>query len=439
VTNTGNIGLSNINVSDDQGVVTNYISGDDNADGILDTNEIWVYEGYGTAIVGDYSNLGIVTGDYTDDLGNSVTVTDDDPSHYWGTDPNLVIDKVTNGTDHLEILNGSDIRWTYTVTNTGNVGISNVSVSDDNGTVDDTSDDFIATYADGDINQNSILDTNETWTYEANGTAIAGEYHNVGIVTGNYTDDLGNFKIVTDDDHSRYFGTLPKKVTLEKNGGADSEGFIVNLLDGTETALKYNGEIFTQSDAGNWQALEVATFNDQNQVLWKNPFTQQIGIWEADVSWNYVSAEVDPIVSPQTLMAEVDFQIDINGDGILGDSRVVIEDMGSVKLLQGIYGIYHVQPVDSLTNPEPVQYLDEPFNDYGNWQAISAEIVDGTSQVLWKNKLMAQIGIWDTNASWNYVSAAVHPIDSLQALRAEIDFQVDINGDGMMGNNLVSA
>ncbi|MEQ9552384.1 MAG: hypothetical protein RIM23_22570, partial [Coleofasciculus sp. G3-WIS-01] len=82
VSNAGNIGLSNVNVSDDQGVVVNYVSGDTDTDGILDTTETWIYEGTGTAVAGDYSNIGTVTGDYTDDLGNSETVADDDPSDY---------------------------------------------------------------------------------------------------------------------------------------------------------------------------------------------------------------------------------------------------------------------------------------------------------------------------------------------------------------------
>ncbi|MFP4100340.1 hypothetical protein, partial [Coleofasciculus sp.] len=69
--------------SDDQGVVVNYVSGDTDGDGILDTDETltgvdtdgdgvldttetWIYEGTGTAVAGDYSNIGTVTGDYTD-------------------------------------------------------------------------------------------------------------------------------------------------------------------------------------------------------------------------------------------------------------------------------------------------------------------------------------------------------------------------------------
>ena len=57
-----------------------------------------------------------------------------DGSSYFGADPQIAIVKVTvdNGTsgDELNILTGESIKWRYTVTNVGNVALSNVSVTD---------------------------------------------------------------------------------------------------------------------------------------------------------------------------------------------------------------------------------------------------------------------------------------------------------------------
>ena len=36
----------------------------------------------------------------------------------------------------------------------------------------------------GDTNDNGLLDPSETWVYTASGTAVAGQYGNVGTVTG---------------------------------------------------------------------------------------------------------------------------------------------------------------------------------------------------------------------------------------------------------------
>ena len=75
---------------------------------------------------------------------------------------------------------GSDVTWTYKVTNTGNTSFakSAIAVVDDNGTVGNTADDMSiangkVTYQSGDSNNNSSLDAGETWFYKATGTVQA--------------------------------------------------------------------------------------------------------------------------------------------------------------------------------------------------------------------------------------------------------------------------
>ena len=47
--------------------------------------------------------------------------------------PAISIDKTTNGSDGPIILVGQPVAWSYLVTNTGNVALTGVSVSDDKG------------------------------------------------------------------------------------------------------------------------------------------------------------------------------------------------------------------------------------------------------------------------------------------------------------------
>jgi hypothetical protein len=67
-------------------VIPAYVSGDDGSDGILEpyslTGETWIYQASGTAMAGQYANIGTVTG--TPLVGPAVS--DDDPSHYFGRD-----------------------------------------------------------------------------------------------------------------------------------------------------------------------------------------------------------------------------------------------------------------------------------------------------------------------------------------------------------------
>jgi hypothetical protein len=96
---------------------------------LLDTDEVWTYTKTGTAQPGSYSNTGSVTGSY-----NGTPVNSSDPSSYFGASPSMAIDKVTKSGsvqgDGLLIPQGSPISWIYTVTNTGNVPLSNVQVTD---------------------------------------------------------------------------------------------------------------------------------------------------------------------------------------------------------------------------------------------------------------------------------------------------------------------
>jgi uncharacterized repeat protein (TIGR01451 family) len=198
VANTGNVALSNITVTDDQNVTPVYVSGDSNTNGKLDTNEIWTYQATGTAVAGQYGNIGTVTG--KPPVGDNVS--DTDPSHYFGSQPGIKITKYTNNEDADTetgpvVPVGSTVTWKYVVVNTGNVALSNITVTDDQGVT--------PVYVSGDTNSNGKLDTNETWTYQAAGTAIAGQYGNVGAVTGK--PPVGDN--VSDTNPSHYFGETP--------------------------------------------------------------------------------------------------------------------------------------------------------------------------------------------------------------------------------------
>src|SRR5205814_716714 len=190
--NTGNFALSNIVVTDNQGVaVTAVLSGgfnvgDINHNGLLDTTETWTFTGSGTATIGSYANIGHVSG-----TAGAVNVSDDDGSSYFGANAKINIDKVTvdgaTSGDGLTILAGEPISWKYTVTNAGNVALSGVSVSDDHGVV--VTPDLSGGFNVGDTNQDGKLDLNEAWVFTGSGVAGIGNYSNIGTASGSFTDD----------------------------------------------------------------------------------------------------------------------------------------------------------------------------------------------------------------------------------------------------------
>jgi len=125
----------------------------------------------------------------------------------------IQIVKRTNGTDNNTptgptVTVGDVVTWTYLVTNTGSTEpLRDVAVVDDNGTPDNTADDFAPTFVDGDTNNNGLLDVGETWSYVATGIATAGQYVNWATATG--TGNLSGTPAGPARDPDHYLGSTP--------------------------------------------------------------------------------------------------------------------------------------------------------------------------------------------------------------------------------------
>jgi LPXTG-motif cell wall-anchored protein len=184
VTNTGTLDLTGV-------VVTDNVLGDVCTIGDLDIGESESCELSGTAVLGQYANVGTVM----DNNGDGESVKATDPSHYLGVAapvPSIAIEKSTNGLDADEApgpsIDEDDlVTWEYVVTNDGEVDLEGVIVTDD---------------ILGDICTIGDLDVGETKKCEKTGTAVAGFYANIGTAT----DNNGDGPTVSATDPSHYFG-----------------------------------------------------------------------------------------------------------------------------------------------------------------------------------------------------------------------------------------
>ncbi len=275
VTNTGNVDLTDVAVTDD--ILGDICTIGDLAAGATDT-----CEATGIAELGQYANLGTVTGHYAPLREN---VVDKDPSHYYGSEvpvPAIDIEKATNGQDADEptgpiLYVGDTVTWTYVVTNTGNVDLTDVAVTDD---------------ILGDICTIGDLAAGATDTCEATGIAELDQYANLGTVTGNY-----GTVVVTDKDPSHYaaqavLGTAQLGDTVwydtNKNGVQDSgepgiNGAIVTLKDGSGTVVAtattatgpWDGFYkFLELDAGTYTAtLDMSSVKSTYELTTAGSFT----------------------------------------------------------------------------------------------------------------------------------------------------------------------
>ena len=223
VSNTGNVPLSGVSLTDNkEGVITSF-SGDANNNTLLDTNEVWTYTKTGTAQAGNYSNIGNVTGSY-----NGTPVTASDPSSYFGGTRSFTLEKLTNGYDGKDILTGTPIAWTYKVTNNGNIDLTNLQVKDDNGTPANTSDDFV-------VGSIASLPVGSNQTLQKASTAITGAYANIGKASNTYTDGVGNSTNLSATDPSNYFGANPALTVNKLTNGFDGK----QILAGTPITWTY--------------------------------------------------------------------------------------------------------------------------------------------------------------------------------------------------------
>ena len=122
VENVGLVTLVDLVVTDDQNVVVSCPST------TLEPERTMTCTASGTAVKGPYRNVGSVVG-FPSIGGQTLTVpvTAQDPSHYFGTQAGLTLDKTATPTTYDAV--GDVISYSYLVTNTGNVTLTGVTVT----------------------------------------------------------------------------------------------------------------------------------------------------------------------------------------------------------------------------------------------------------------------------------------------------------------------
>jgi uncharacterized repeat protein (TIGR01451 family) len=182
ITNTGNVDVADIAVSDDQE------PGLSCGQSLLAIGASFSCTLAGTAGGGQYANLGTASGVYA-----SAVVSDTDPSHYVGAQPAIDLEKHTNGSDAdtppgPRIPTGEPVTWTYVVTNTGNVDLTDLVVTDDQEAGLDCT--------------RSLLAVNESFSCTLDSVALSGQYTNEASVSGAYGE-----LVVSDTDRSHYYSS----------------------------------------------------------------------------------------------------------------------------------------------------------------------------------------------------------------------------------------
>jgi uncharacterized repeat protein (TIGR01451 family) len=214
IRNVGNVTMTNVTLNDDKiGAVNSCVPA--NLPGDMAAGALYTCTATGTAVAaGAYVNTALVSG--ADALNPSRVLTASNPANYFAPAPGIDIKKYVNGHDTdvapgIVVNVGSTVTWTYVVTNTGNVALTNFTLTDDKiGLIAATncSPLPIPSFAPGAVT-----------TCTMTGVAIAGNYGNTGVVSGTWitpdpgVPDLPGFPyapsqpvVLTDNDPAHYTG-----------------------------------------------------------------------------------------------------------------------------------------------------------------------------------------------------------------------------------------
>ncbi|MEY3319841.1 MAG: hypothetical protein RL393_421, partial [Actinomycetota bacterium] len=198
LTNTGNRTLTNISVIDNQGVTVVC------PETTLAVGQSITCDANGLAITGPYSNTATVSA-----VSEATTVTASDSSSYFGAAPSMTLLKKTNGVDSAEVPVGDSVTWTYLVTNTGNVAIDSVVVTDN----------LVSEIT----CPKNTLAIAETMTCSATGVADKGYYENIGTARANFQGT-----VVSAEDASEYYG-IEATISIQKTTNGQDSGTIIYL------------------------------------------------------------------------------------------------------------------------------------------------------------------------------------------------------------------
>ena len=180
VTNTGNVTLTGVTVSDPK--CTSAVSGptgDTNSDSKLQVGETWVYTCNHTVTQAEIDAGGNLTNTVTAD-SNETPPDTDTLNIPVVQSPGLNV--VKSSTTSSVTAAGQVVPYKFTVTNTGNVTLTGVTVSDPKCT-------SAVSGPTGDTNSDSKLQVAETWVYTCNHTVTQAEIDAGGNLTNTVTAD----------------------------------------------------------------------------------------------------------------------------------------------------------------------------------------------------------------------------------------------------------
>jgi hypothetical protein len=212
--------------------------------------------------------------------------------------------------------------------------------------------------------------------------------------------------------------------------------FLDNTGSGPGPELRYGGAAVTAGEFGGWTPIGAIQTASGYDVAWKMTGVDQYTVWATDNNGNYLSNPVPVGPGSSTALESIEtlFHQDLNGDGVIGLSTVVIQTDGSTALTE-VGNNFFLDNTGSGTGPE-LRYGGAAVTagEFGGWTPIGAIQTASGYDVAWKMTGVDQYTVWATDNNGNYLSnpVPVGPGGSTALESIETLFHQDLNGDGVV-------
>jgi len=169
-------------------------------------------------------------------------------------------------------------------------------------------------------------------------------------------------------------------------------------------------------------------------VAWKNAGLGLYTYWTTDSGGNHLTDSAPMSITSLALESlETTFNQDLNGDGMIGPTKTVIQTDGPTSLTQVANEFF----LDNSSGVGPALQLNGApvvAGQFGGWTPIGAVQTAGGYDVAWKNATLGLYTYWTTDSSGNHLADSTPMSGSSSALESlETVFNQDLNGDGVIG------
>ncbi|WP_215225880.1 DUF7507 domain-containing protein, partial [Echinicola shivajiensis] len=404
VTNTGNVSLTGVSVADAFAGGATLESGDADNDGELDLTEAWEYSASYDATQADIDagadlvNTAIVSsnesGNAQDDATTTITQT-----------PGIAIEKVV---DVADISSPTTLNYTITVTNTGNVSLTGVSVADA----------FAggATFVGGDTDNDGELDLTEAWEYSASYDATQADIDagadlvNTAIVSSNETADAQDNATTTITQSPAF--TVNKIVDLGNINTPSTLAYTIEIVNTGNISLNNVSPVDVMPGGGSGDLGTPTESVNANGIL-------EVGEkWTYAAEYNVTQSDIDkgnPLVNTVTVT------VDELGNPISDDALTTITQSAGIAIEKAV-------DVEEISAPTTLNYTITVTNT-GNVSLtdviVADEFAGGATLVSGDTDNDGEIDLTET---WEYSA-------TYEVTQADIDAGADLVNTAIVSSN----